>query len=82
MLKNNETFDYKRTIELLKSICPLANIDETYYGLAIKTLEKQIPKDVINKQTDYVQYCPTCESPLLRENDKYCSECGQRLKWD
>ena len=50
--------------------------------MAIEILEKQIPKDVINKQTNYIKYCPVCESALLRESDKYCSDCGQKLNWN
>lgn len=74
--------DYDRAIETIKHVCPLANIEGTDYELAIKSLEKEIPRDVINKDTNYLQYCPACGDVLLRENDKYCSNCGQKLMWD
>lgn len=26
--------------------------------------------------------CPRCEKPTERDYQKYCSHCGQRLKWN
>lgn len=55
--------------------------------LAIKALEKQIPKKPIiatNMMTKEKGICcPNCETWYNRfyENKKYCMECGQRLKW-
>lgn len=58
--------------------------------LAIKSLEKQIPKKpILNDDEDHV--CPECHGGFIYPNyvteDKhqhcnYCNECGQRLDWD
>ena len=63
--------------------------------MAIKALEKQIPKKV--KELDYEPLiregwrneCPTCGSAVgvnrnayyYTEHDKYCPTCGQKLYW-
>lgn len=58
--------------------------------LAIKALEKQIPKKPINVEKHYYE-CPRCKQDLGVSNDDifvyeipipmYCSECGQALDW-
>lgn len=56
-------------------------------NIAIKALEKQIPKKP--KMRHFKKYdryndgwCPCCESYVIEENNKnFCSECGQRLDW-
>jgi peptide methionine sulfoxide reductase MsrB len=62
----------------------------------VNALNKQQPKKVTVKTTYYdklIAYdtyitnetksyrCPTCETNLFHET-KYCSECGQKLKWE
>lgn len=58
------------------------------HGMAIKLLEKQIPKEVEIEPVDsimYKWYCPVCGSGKISGNKvdkpKYCSECGQRLEF-
>ena len=60
------------------------------YDMAIKALEKQMPKKAISiYKGDYK--CPTCEKCINITDDdlyvygieppKYCDECGQALDW-
>ena len=56
----------------------------------ISALNYRIPKPV----TEHIQYldsvvmgvyaieiCPTCDWPIAKNYQKYCSVCGQHLKW-
>lgn len=47
------------------------------YGMAIKALEKQIPKKPVKTRKDIV--CPTCKT--LVGSSPYCRYCGQALDW-
>ena len=63
-------------------IIPKEQIDmiEEYYNLAIKALEKQLPKKPIEKGIHFVYYkCPNCNR-ILPIGKNYC-DCGQRLDW-
>ena len=62
-------------------------IDETFecqlpfYDMAIKALERQMPKEPAHKDGDY--FCQVCGTYCGNVHDgmqKYCDECGQRLK--
>lgn len=47
----------------------------------IDALKKQIPQKVI--VSGYIAYCPHCKEVLeTAESINYCTDCGQRLKWD
>ena len=51
-----------------------------YAELAIKALEKQIPK---KPKTDdrYIMYiCPCCND-FIKVSHNYCPNCGQELDW-
>jgi hypothetical protein len=55
--------------------------------MAIKALEKQMPKKPINQST--WKECPTCTQGIGIDNDtpnpkaiEYCYHCGQKLDWD
>lgn len=59
-----------------------------YIQLAIKALEKQIPKRMM--VTNHTHFdltlmfrCPSCDTEFNRfyEGKQYCMECGQKLKW-
>ena len=55
---------------------------EEELDIAIKALEKQIPKKVVNraKRNDVlVANCPACRCVVLSR--PYCARCGQRLDW-
>lgn len=56
-------------------------------ALAIAALKKQMPIKVVRESAvwpdgrDRVKlFCPTCHEDLSPD-EKYCSECGQRLDW-
>lgn len=55
--------------------------------LAIKALEKQIPKKPINCSGRDWYLCPNCLRTIkkrIEDSDhdiKFCPFCGQRLKW-
>lgn len=62
------------------------------YDMAIKALEKQIPKKPIDVCTPVVTWglCPICKGELNKlgnrpnrvfESTKYCPDCGQALDW-
>lgn len=65
--------------------------DIQVYDIAIKALEKQIPKPVVN--LGVVKYfhekplymygdCPNCGCMRLRSTDiNYCVVCGQKIDW-
>lgn len=65
--------------------------DSEVYETAIKALEKQIPKPVVNRKfikdfRDQPLYicgdCPNCGWMRLRSIDtNYCIMCGQKLDW-
>lgn len=56
------------------------------YNMAIKALEKQIPKKPYDVDTEYKTFdCPECLSKLYTDDDMqdcgYCPVCGQALDW-
>ncbi len=63
--------------QLCNDGCMYENI-KCAFSMAIKALEKQIPK----KPTDRCMYkeCPACGEVEI-EFCKYCPSCGQKLDW-
>lgn len=55
---------------------------ESAYAMAIKALEKQIPKKVAWGKTatrpNVTWICPSCRNHV---NAEYCRKCGQKLDW-
>lgn len=53
-------------------------------NIAIKALEKQIPKKPIRKPnldwTNEEVTCPSCNRNVSKYRNKYC-DCGQKLDW-
>ena len=55
--------------------------------MAIKALEKQIPKKPVKSEKQVVRYvntyyCPTCELGITGTNiAKWCYHCGQKIDW-
>lgn len=49
--------------------------------LAIKALEKQIPKKPDFTEDKEFALCPCCNGNGLADKQKYCDNCGQRLDW-
>lgn len=56
------------------------------YDMAIKALEKQIPKKPVTEK-DKVTFgivcgrCPECDSAVYSTTNLYCHKCGQALDW-
>ena len=79
-------------IECEESICYVTDIDAEPLRLAIKALEKQIPKKPIcevveiksERQQSYIRYlkCPNCKRNIDEENTvHFCTYCGQAIDW-
>lgn len=72
--------EIEKVIEELK----YAKTSVSFFGqeksldLAIKALEKEMPKQVIKIKGVSSQACPICKSNV---NWKYCPNCGQKLKY-
>ena len=86
--KNKEAIDNLKVIfseitECEESICYITDIDAEPLRLAIKALEKQIPKKPVYGAANIK--CPNCGATLLYYfysfKIDYCDECGQRLDW-
>ena len=56
-----------------------------YIKLAIKALEKQVPKKPIVYQDGFI-CCPICSNYLVTlnnaKNNNFCEKCGQKILWD
>ena len=57
--------------------------------MTIKLLRKQIAMDVIALHNSAYEYytCPYCgqnvrEGTGMRDEDRYCASCGQKLRWE
>lgn len=86
----------KEALEILcKGIAPNPTTNNQCIELCKKSLEKQIPKKIIeNTETDreFIDYvCPNCKITLQQKMKqaklitiykyKHCIECGQALDW-
>ena len=63
-----------------EAVCYVTDIDAPALEMAIKVLEKHIPK---KPKTDnrYVMYiCPWCND-FVKVSHNYCQNCGQKLDW-
>ena len=67
--------------ECEESICYITDIDAEPLRLAIKALERQIPKKPSQDSIGlyYFPTCPNCHKEL-ESYDHHC-ECGQALDW-
>ena len=52
----------------------------TAIDLAIKSLEKQIPKKPIESEFTPL-ICPDCEAKIIL-GQRYCENCGQKINWE
>lgn len=82
-----------RAIEVLEYIRKTGNGEAPYVGcaqdiaidIAIKALEKQIPKKPTNKHKilDVIGFCPSCKIRVYySDQTHYCPKCGQKLDWE
>ena len=53
--------------------------DGEAFDMAIKALEKQIPKKPSRWQDGY-SCCSNCKRGIIKE-DRFCCYCGQRIDW-
>lgn len=86
--------EYTDALEYLKILRNLVDITEhdsgaelqrQTYDVAIKAVEKQIPKKPLNRE-DRAEisygYCPCCSNIIDDWNDiRHCGECGQAIDW-
>ena len=79
-LIKNET----EAIECLKSNKPTSGyvMLQESIDMAIKALEKQISKKVLNKKDGLFANCPNCGRVQNSVwNKTYCGDCGKKLDW-
>ena len=63
-----------------EAVCYITDVDAPALEMAIKALEKQIPK---KPKTDdrYVMYiCPCCND-FIKVSHNCCQNCGQAIDW-
>ena len=54
-----------------------------YAELAVKALEKQIPKKPLEETKFYGNgKCPSCGAVFMDKSTNYCGNCGQALDWE
>lgn len=56
------------------------------FEMAIKALEKQIPKKPVTEKDKVIfgivcGRCPECDSAVYSTTNLYCHKCGQALDW-
>lgn len=78
----------KNAISILKTSKPRkGSYDrlQVAFDMAIKALEKQIPKKPLQIITDDNEYicmiCPSCRQIAVALNAIHCWNCGQKLDW-
>ena len=83
---------YKEAVENLK-ILKISEDDSSVgklkiqtYNIAIEALEKQIPKEPLNREDKSeisYGYCPCCSNIIDNWDDiRFCGECGQAIDWE
>ena len=83
---------YKEAVENLK-ILKISEDDSSVgklkiqtYNIAIEALEKQIPKEPLNREGKSeisYGYCPCCSNLIDNWDDiRFCGECGQAIDWE
>lgn len=94
-MKESEAIEKLKNMRLFMQITDknsehkFAEDDYKTNEMAIKALEKQLPKKVVLRHIrKYDGFddgeCPTCGNSVLRDgfsNDVYCDNCGQKLDW-
>lgn len=71
----------EKVVEIIQAGLAWANwTDEQKEAFIIagQAVEKQIPQKVIRIKNVSSQACPSCKSNV---NGKYCSHCGQKLRY-
>ena len=82
--------DIEKAIDCLKAdkeyLTDMKICDGEEMDIAIRALEKQIPKKILRGtvKRDMACYCPNCKEFVCFEDTEkhsYCPNCGQRLEW-
>ena len=85
--------DIEKAIEDLRGLSECSSISSTIFkeqhgknfNLAISALEKQLPKEPIEKQFnlkgDLIGLCPVCKVMWCIKYKEYCANCGQKISW-
>ena len=79
--------DAIKNIKGLLDGCCGPELDDTReaFGMAIKALEKQIPKQPNNciwyGDGSAMGHCPMCDTFLDSDSDAHCYGCGQAILW-
>lgn len=70
-------------IDCLKSNKPTSGylMLQESIDMAIKALEKQIPKKPDFTEDKEFTLCPCCNGNGLADKQEYCDNCGQKLDW-
>ena len=89
-MTNEEVIEYLSEQYVTMSMC--FTLDECRkhnkaLSMAIKALEKQIPKKPLHMHKNY--YCPICkedgwilwDDAVPNDMDEYCGKCGQAIDW-
>lgn len=72
---------YKEVVEIIQSCSDFVGLtseQKQAFIIAAESTEKQIEQRVIKIKDVSSQACPTCKK---NANGKYCSSCGQKLKY-
>ena len=72
----------------IRHIQTAVDVDSWAMEIAVKAMQKQIPKKVNYKVEDrfiksylsIYSYCPVCEKEVFA-GDMFCVRCGQRICW-
>ena len=72
----------------IRHIQTAVDVDPWAMEIAVKAMQKQIPKKVNYKKEDrfiknylsIYSYCPVCEKEVFA-GDMFCVRCGQRICW-
>ena len=86
-IERNDGVQCDRNCETCDLVMEAAMLKDAY-NLAIKALEKQIPKELIAEGDGYADgsmvydifYCPSCDHRMeWDEVEDYCPNCGQKI---
>ena len=73
----------------IRHIQTAVDVDPRAMEIAVKAMQKQIPKKVNYKVEDrfiksylsIYSYCPVCEKEVVA-GDMHCVQCGQAIDWE
>lgn len=85
MTENEAIKDIKRQILEIESDDSDITLSTESLYMAIKALEKQIPKKPIRKPNADMTYeevtCPSCGRYVSQYRNEYYCDCGQKIDW-